>query len=438
VNDHGRLPAFLLFGDLYKLGPYLTALRGRQLRILTITTIAESALERHAARCVDDPAHELAAIDAVRFAAAGDDVAVLDQIQQWSEAYDIRALFSAGESFVTTAGLVADLLGLPGVGLRAARVCRDKYLQRRYLAPWSPRSRLIPPDRRNDAGALVGGGYPMVVKPPHLYSSIGVREVHDEAELTVALESFRSDQPVLVEERVVGREVSVESLVRDGTVVFESITQKATNEDSTHHFVELVHSMPCASLSNVERERVLATNRAVLARLRFEYGMTHAEYRVAEDGRVLVMEVAARPPGGGVMALYQLATADSMEAAIVALALGEPVRYPALTRHARQIYLEHGPGVLNDVVVDGFPDVQPLWLPETAIWPSPPAGDAAEGAALRTVVVLKPRGEPLSYPMVEASDRAVTVLLDAPSLAELDNVDRRVRAAVRLKVGATG
>ena len=71
------------------------------------------------------------------------------------------------------AAVVADLLGLPAPGLRAARVCRNKYLQRRYLAAWSPRSDARRPATGRDGPADGWTGSRRCVKPVGRSASSG-------------------------------------------------------------------------------------------------------------------------------------------------------------------------------------------------------------------------------------------------------------------------
>ena len=84
---------------------------------------------------------------------------------------------------------------------------------------------------------------------------------------------------LLLEQKVVGREVSVESLIQDGKVVFIGITEKATNESDGRFFVEMAHTFPCGNLSSQEVTAIRATNARVLDRLSFENGIAHALIR---------------------------------------------------------------------------------------------------------------------------------------------------------------
>jgi hypothetical protein len=51
------------------------------------------------------------------------------------------------------------------------------------------------------------------------------------------------------------------------------------------------------------------------------------------------------------------------------------------------------------------------------------------------VFVLKRRGQRLVR-LTESDDRAVTFFIDAPSAAELDELERRVRVALRVGIAA--
>jgi hypothetical protein len=213
-------------------------------------------------------------------------------------------------------------------------------------------------------------------------------------------------------------------------VLFASVTRKTTTESHAATFVELSHSVPSAP--QAVDATLLAANARLLEALAFGSGIAHAEWRVDGDGQPVLMEVAARTPGDGLLALYRLATGQPLEPEIVRLALGEPAGYPEPRRWTRQVYLEHERGELVGVRVD-WPGVEPVWLGEAGIWPDPEVGGAGEPAALRAVLVLKEPGSRLG-PLESSEDRAVCFLIDAPSPEQLDELERRVRAAVRIEV----
>jgi hypothetical protein len=192
--------------------------------------------------------------------------------------------------------------------------------------------------------------------------------------------------------------------------------------------VELSHSVPeqCDDV----RDKLLAANAMLLDRLGFGDGIAHSEWRIAPDGRCVLMEIAGRTPGDGLMALYHLATGVPMEPEILNIALGVPASYPVPHRFARQVYVEHEPGVLDDVTVS-WPDVEPHWIGEGGVWPDIKPGAADDDPALRAVLVLKDRGHRLGE-LESSDDRAVTFFIDASSPEQLDAIERQARSAIRI------
>jgi hypothetical protein len=431
-----RPEAFVLTGMFFVVcrSPlYLAELARRGVKALVVTQAAfrDSALAARA-----DPAHPAALVHDFAFVDAGGhgDPALLADVlaagRAWRDAYRIVGTYAVGETLVEQTGLLADALGLRTPGLRATRACRSKVLQRFYVPELGPASVVVPPDQR-DSPDVATVGFPAVVKPAGRHSSSGVAAVTDRAGLSRRLAAFPADEVVLVEERVIGQEFSVESLVQDGKAVFASVTRKETTE-SHGTFVELTHTVP-SDRTDAQAE-VLEANRVLLDALAFADGIAHSEWRVDPAGRPVLMEIAARTPGDGLMTLYHLATGVPLEPEIMRVALGEPAAYPEPGRYARQVYVEHDPGVLEDVTLD-WPGVAPTWVTGSRIWPAIPPGPADGPPALRAVLVLKRPGSTLG-PMSSSDDRAVTFYIDAPTPAGLDDLERRVRAALVVRTRA--
>ncbi|MGC5317191.1 ATP-grasp domain-containing protein [Micromonospora arida] len=354
---------------------------------------------------------------------------VVAHVQRWQQEYDIVGVYAAGEMLVEQTGIVADALGLPGPGVRAARVCRNKYLQRFYLPQWSPRLVVVPPQGR--AGLDVGPvRFPAVLKPSGRRSSSGVRAVLDPEALPALLTEYPAAETLLVEEYVTGAEYSVEAVVQHGRIVFESATQKRTTEDGSDWFVEMAHTVPAPP--GADHDRLLAANRDIVGRLGLVAGIVHTELRLDRDGRPVLMEVAARTPGDGIMPLYHLATGRALEQTIMEVALDEPAAHPPPRRFARQVYLPQPRGTLQDVKLR-WPGMEPQWVPEGQPWPVIAPGEADDPPALRHVIVLKERGALLGE-LRESGDRGVTFLIDAPTLDDLDDLERQVSAAIDIIV----
>lgn len=347
----------------------------------------------------------------------------------WRDRYAIVGVCAVGETMVEPAGLIADALGLPGPGLRATRAARSKYLQRWYLPEVSPPVRVVPPAARAAVdGAAVG--FPAVVKPAGRHSSSGVATIAGPAELADLLAGYPEHETLLVERRVRGPEFSVESLTQHGRTIFSAVTRKETTERDGAAFVELAHTV--GPTADAESPLLVAATAGVLERLAVRDAITHAEWRIDGAGRPVLMEIAARPPGDGIGVLYELATGRALEPEVVRIALGEPADYPTPTRHARQVYLEHPVGGrLADVTLD-WPGVAPCWVGPAGGWPVPSPGPPDAPPTLRAVLVLAERGARLR-PLRSSADRVVTFLIDAPTAAGLDELERRVRAAITIR-----
>lgn len=407
---------------------YVDEVAKRDLKVLVITAASwRGYAEAHRA----DSAHPASAIDEVAFVDGSVESegsflpGVIEHAERWREQYDVVGIYAVGETLVEPTGLVADYFDLPFPGLRAARACRNKYLQRWYLPDLSPASVLIPPEGRGSVDHR-RVQFPAVVKPATRHSSLGVCTVHDPVELAAQLHGYSAQETILVEQKITGQEYSVESLIQDGKTLFASVTRKETTDVDSQYFVEMAHTVPAAR--DEAWEAVQRANDAMLDRLGVENGITHSEWRIDERGEAHLMEVAARTPGDGIMVLYRLATGRPMEPEILRIALGESADYPAARRHARQVYVGHRPGILDDVEVD-WPGVEAEWIDAGASRPDIPALAADAPPTLRAVHVLKARGAQLG-PIRCSDDRAVTFFIDAPTIAELDEIEARVRRAV--------
>ena len=438
--DQKRPQAFILTGAfrvLCRNHRYLTELAARGLAILVLTPEssreqATSVLEKYEdfRSAISDVAYVDGTMEFESTFTAG----AFAAIARWRRQYRIVGAFAMEEMLVEPTGLLCDALGLRSAGLRASRVCRSKYLQRAYLDEVSPASLTIPAEDRDafDPHVLA---FPVVLKPAARHASSGVVSCDSGQELGAAMAGYPDHETLLVEQKVVGQEFSVEALVQDGRVVFASVTEKRTTGSHSRAFVELAHTVPAGdSLSDRSpvAGTLIAANRRVLDLLDYRNGITHSEWRIAQDGKPYLIEIASRTPGDGITLLYALACAEALEPQIVRGALGEPVSYPAPQRFARQVYLEHTPGVLRDVAVD-WVGLEPQWIGANDLWPALQPGSPGDAAALRGVLVLRERGA-LVRPLRSSDDRVVTFFIDADTIWELDDLEERVRAAITITI----
>jgi hypothetical protein len=360
--------------------------------------------------------------------------ATLPVVSALSRRYEIKAAFAIGETLVEPAGIAADLLNLPSAGLRATKVARSKYLQRIYLRDFAPEHLIVHPKERAHA-ALAAPAGELVVKPSSRFSSSGVVAVAGRSKLEKIFSQYSDDEVLLVESRVRGPEFSVESIISHGEVLFSSVTQKRTSEKEGSFFVETAHTVvPARSQPDIHRQLITASAR-VANRLNVQTSFMHAEFRLTDAGPVL-MEVAVRPPGDGIMMLYTLATGKRFDELLLPLYLGEQVTVPPVARYARQVYVHGQKGTLQDVSFT-WPGLAASWIADTDLWPSIHTAAPDAPARLCAFAVLKSRGS-LVQPMTDSHDRIATLLLDGPSIGSLDQLEASVLREIDVQVRPIG
>ncbi|MFW6107632.1 MAG: ATP-grasp domain-containing protein, partial [bacterium] len=237
---------------------------------------------------------------------------------------------------VPTAAYVAEQLGLPGIGLDAARRFTNKYVMRAAAARCGASPIAFHKATSADEAVRLAAdmSFPLVVKPADNQGSRGVAKVGSLDELPdrfAAAREYTTSGDVVIEEYFEGREVAVDGLRLDGhfqsfplgDVYFFDIPGKFIPKS-----IRYPSRLP-AELQDVVRR----ANAAIVEELGLPFGLTHAEYRVREDtGELCLLEIAAR--GGGMFIssdIVPLACGVEPEDILLRLHLGEPVELPSPT-----------------------------------------------------------------------------------------------------------
>lgn len=316
-----------------------------------------------------------------------------------------RGVLGFSEPHVLAAALVAEAHGLPGPGLYATQVSRNKALQRMLYGAAGipqPTSRLVP-----DLSEVTPR-FPLVVKPLSGSGSSGVEQVPHEAAWADVATRRAGDGPLLVEEYAAGDEFSWEALVRRGRPLFTNLTAKTTTGPPA--FVELLHRPSGSAAEREIRDRGDRLGAEVVSALRMRDGMVHLEFRLAPDGRAAVMEAAVRTPGDFLMDVVSQAHGVDLYAACLLLALGREPEIPdgeRAFRHTAALFLAADrPGTV-------VPD-------DTA------ALDAVPGVFRSGL-----RQDPgrVMGPPESSADRMAFALLDLPTEAALREAVRETRRA---------
>jgi len=274
----------------------------------------------------------------------------------------VRAVIPAVEYGVVSAAALAEAWGVPGAGLAAARVFRDKALLRTVAG----KAGLAQPEWAGVQGPdeverfRAEHGAACVIKPANRQASLGVQLLDPEddahalwahtagASETRQRASYEGADRYLVEQRIYGPEVSVEALVHQGAVGFRNITAKTVQ--GSRYPVELAHTVP-ADLPAATEAALYEAVQVLASAAGFENGVLHAEWLLADGGPYLV-ECAARLPGDGIPGLIDLAYGGNFVADLLGILEGRgPVVARDAVAGAAVRFLSAPPGVVE--AVDG-------------------------------------------------------------------------------------
>lgn len=240
---------------------------------------------------------------------------------------------------VSTINCVASKMGLVSNSDEYSLTTTNKYLMRSCFRENdipSPKFSLV---KENGDFDIKGFEFPLIVKPTDRSGSKGVEKVLDQVQLETAVkraqkESFKHE--AIIEEFVTGREISVESISYQGKHYILQITDKVTT--GAPYFVELEHHQP-SSLPGDIQEQVKAIVLNALNALHIEYGASHSELKITENGDIKVIEIGARMGGDFIGSnLVELSTGYDFLKGVIDVALGD-FEEPVLTcNHYSGVY----------------------------------------------------------------------------------------------------
>lgn len=271
------------------------------------------------------------------------------------ERWGVDAVVPGTEYAVPGAAALAAALGRPGAGTVAAQALRDKARLREITTRAGIRNPQCHEAKGPEDIVTFADGGPVVVKPANRQASVGVQLLDRcgpaEAEaawqaMVCAVEYDQvPDRPLswryLVERRLRGPEYSLEALVRDGDVIFQNVTEKAVIPGVRP--IELAHLVP-APLDPAQLEAVTDAMRLLVAAIRFDTGMLHAEWILTADGPTLI-ECAGRCPGDRIVDLIDLAYETRLRVDLITLLAGCSLELPDRPRQASAIrFLTAPPG----------------------------------------------------------------------------------------------
>jgi biotin carboxylase len=254
---------------------------------------------------------------------------------------------------VPVVAAVAEALGLPGIGADTAYVMTQKIAMRRVLADAGVPQPEFAAVRNVHEGyaALERVGLPAVLKPADSGGQRGVfrLETADDLErhLHVALGESPTEEAI-IEAYVEGLELNGLVIVRDGEA-FPLTLSDRLRPPGIGFGVGWIHVYPATIYSDQLEEAERVAVHAVRA-LGLRDGIAFPQLLATDDGRVLVIEVAARIPGGQMADLARHAVGVDLVEIALLQALGEKVpdevAFPRFSQPLAIRFLTASPGPL--------------------------------------------------------------------------------------------
>lgn len=245
--------------------------------------------------------------------------------------HKVVGVLTYDELLVTATAHVAEHLGVRGLSVAGAENCRDKARSRASLTAAGLRQPgyALVHDLAEAVEAAGRIGFPVVAKPRGMGMSVGVMEAAGPEDLKAAFEvaerARRSGPPVygdgvLIEELVVGPEISVDGAVSGGEYQPFCVARKQLGDPP--YFEEVGHVVDAADplLADPALLTLLAEAHQALGVLD---GLTHTEVRLTNTGPVII-EVNARLGGDLIPYLGKLATGIDPGRVAAEVATGAP------------------------------------------------------------------------------------------------------------------
>lgn len=262
----------------------------------------------------------------------------VETIRAFAGQHPLSAIIGADDETTELAAQASEALGLRHNPVEAVRAARDKHTMRLLLSqaglrvPWFRRAALS----EGAAAALVGVGFPCVLKPLFLSASRGVLRANDASEFVAAFDRIarilgerevrkrKGDAAhLIIEAYLPGDEVALEGLLENGTLRTLALFDKPDPLEGPT-FEETIFVTPSA-LSTTVRNAVSNEVQSACTALGLREGPVHAELRVY-GGQPSILEVAPRTIGGLCSRTLTFSAGVGLEELILRHALGMDTR----------------------------------------------------------------------------------------------------------------
>ena len=193
-------------------------------------------------------------------------------------------------------------LGLPGLSVDAALNFRDKArMKDRMRAVELPCARHRLATTVEDVKAFIDEvGFPIIMKPTAGAGAQNTFRLDHLAQLSEAMAVFppNREQPMLLEEFILGEEHSFDAVCVGGECVWHSISRYSPGplEVMENDWIQWAVLLP-RQIDGPQYDEIRKVGTRTLSALGLDTGLAHMEWFRREDGSVAISEVGARPPG---------------------------------------------------------------------------------------------------------------------------------------------
>lgn len=256
---------------------------------------------------------------------------------------------------------VRERLQIRGMDLREARNFRDKAVMKDLLREHGlPCARHRLATDADEALAFAAECLPLVAKPP---AGAGARNTFrvsqvDELESYLRSVPVSADAPLLLEEFIVGREHSFDTVSLHGEHLFHSISRYYPTplEVMEHPWLQWCVVLP-REIDGPEFDDIRAAGCRALDALGMVTGVSHLEWFRRPDGSLAISEVAARPPGAQFTSLISYAHDIDFYEAWARLVIFETFEPPTRNHAVGAVFLR-GQGGQRVARVHGLDEAQ--------------------------------------------------------------------------------
>ncbi|GJM22481.1 MAG: hypothetical protein DHS20C15_23960 [Planctomycetota bacterium] len=257
---------------------------------------------------------------------------------------------------------VREHLGIPGLGVQAARNFRDKARMKDVLRanglPCAAHRLCHSTDEALHFMRELGG--PAVAKPPDGAGAKGTYRVESAEQLAELLRHSppSAHAPLLLEEFVQGEEFSFDAVFMAGHMVWHNINcyRPSPLQVVQNEWIQWCVLLP-HDISGGEFDPIRRDGERAMRVLGLETGLAHMEWFQRPDGSIAISEVGARPPGAQFTSLMSYTHDTDMYAAWAKLVLLDSFDPPARKYASGAAYLR-GMGRGRVKAIHGLADAQ--------------------------------------------------------------------------------